>query len=91
MFKTLRDGERVSAHGCWLYVAAASDRRLGNNHFSHSQALLTDKHGRGMIVDGPQRVSVFRKSFQRLQRLSADQYEYIRVHKSSGELEHLPG
>ena len=55
------------------------------------QALLTDRHGRGVIVDGPQRVSVWRKKFERLERLSADQYQYIRIQKSNGEVEHMPG
>jgi hypothetical protein len=55
------------------------------------RALLINKQGQGVVVDGPQRVSVFRKKFQRLQRLSADQYQYIRVQKCSGEVEHLPG
>lgn len=55
------------------------------------QALLINKQGQSMVVDGPQRVSVFRRKFERLTRLSADQYQYIRVQKTSGEVEHMPG
>ena len=55
------------------------------------QALLINKQGQSMVVDGPQRVAVFRKSFERLSRVSADQYQYIRVQKANGEVEHMPG
>jgi hypothetical protein len=55
------------------------------------RALLIDKRGQSMVVDGPQRVSVFRKSFQRLQRVSADQYQYIQFQKADGEVEHMQG
>ena len=50
-----------------------------------------NKRGLSMVVDGPQRVSVFRKTFERLRRVSADQYQYIRVTKANGEVEHMPG
>lgn len=59
--------------------------------FIITQALLVDKHGRVSVVNGPQRVSVWRKSFQRLARVSADQKQYIRVQYSNGNIEHIHG
>ena len=55
------------------------------------QALLINKHGQGQLVDGPRRVSVVNKSFRKLQRLSANQKQYIRVQRSDGNVEHISG
>ncbi len=50
-----------------------------------------DKQGRVTVVDGPHRVSVWKKSFQRLTRVSADQKQYIRVQHQDGSIEHIQG
>ena len=55
------------------------------------QALLINKHGQGQLVDGPRRVSVVNKSFRKLQRLSANQKQYIQVQRSDGNIEHISG
>jgi len=56
-----------------------------------SQALIINRQGEGQLADGPQRVFVWRKSFQKLQRLSANQKQFIRLQHSDGNIEHLPG
>ena len=50
-----------------------------------------NRHGVGTLADGPQRVFVAFKSFQRLQRYSADQKEYVKVQYDDGRIEHMPG
>ena len=55
------------------------------------QALLVNKHGQGRLVDGPQRVFVINKRFERLARYSADQKQYLRIHHRDGTIEHMPG
>lgn len=50
-----------------------------------------NRHGVGTLVDGPQRVFVVFKTFQRLQRYAADQKEYIKIQHSDGKIEHKPG
>ena len=55
------------------------------------QALLINEHGQAQVVDGPQRVWVYKKSFQRLTRVSADQKQYIKMQRRDGTIEHLPG
>ena len=94
MFKTVRDGERVSRFlpiHCKLLTAYYPHASLTRTLAVPPQALLINKRGQSMVVDGPQRVSVFRRSFQRLQRVSADQYQYIKVQKADGDVEHMPG
>ena len=61
------------------------------NNLHARQALLMNRHGVGTLVDGPQRVFVAFKKFQRLERYSADQKEYIRVQYDDGKIEHMPG
>ena len=50
-----------------------------------------DRQGRATVVDGPQRVMVLTKTFERMTRLSADQKQYIKVFYSNGVVEHIPG
>jgi hypothetical protein len=50
-----------------------------------------NRSGAGTLVDGPQRVFVAFKTFQRLTRYSADQKEYIKIQYDDGKIEHKPG
>ena len=103
-FKTLRNGDRVSRTKSYaLFVdimhtlSLIGSLRLGAGLYGQlmrlfvSQALLMNRYGVGALVDGPQRVFVAFKSFQRLHRYSADQKEYIRIQYDNGTIEHMPG
>ena len=56
-----------------------------------SQLLTVDKQGRVAVFEGPARVSVFRKTYQRLAHYSASQKEYLRIAYIDGRVENKPG
>ena len=55
------------------------------------RAVVTDHNGRVRVVDGPERLTLFRSSLRKLTRFIAGQGEYLKVKKKNGEVLHLPG
>ncbi|XP_064615579.1 uncharacterized protein LOC135479619 [Liolophura sinensis] len=55
------------------------------------QALIYDIQGRARVEEGPKRIFLFRETFKRLARYSANQTEFIIITNKNGLKEHLPG
>ncbi|XP_062521520.1 uncharacterized protein LOC134196423 [Corticium candelabrum] len=57
-----------------------------------SKALIIDRYGQSRIVDGPQRLFLWRaKQFDTLVRYAANQSEYLWIQHADGTVEHRPG
>ena len=55
------------------------------------QLQTIDRYGRTEVHNGPTRVSVFRKTYQFLERYNASQKEYLEICYRNGRVEHRPG
>ena len=51
------------------------------------RAAVWSKNGSFRLVDGPQRVTLFRQKLEKLRQHTADQTQYLAVHKSTGVVE----
>ncbi|XP_059172148.1 uncharacterized protein LOC131953132 [Physella acuta] len=55
------------------------------------QAVILNHLGQGRLVEGPERVFLFRERFQQLTSYTADRYKYIVTQENNGCILHKPG
>ena len=55
------------------------------------KAIILNHMGQGRILEGPQRVFLFRERFKFLQADTADSFQYVEIHENSGSILHKAG
>ena len=55
------------------------------------RALILNHLGQGRIVEGPQRVFLFRERFKYVKCKTTDRFQYVEIQENNGSIIHKPG